>query len=128
MLQNLSDQIRQCHARATEARARASETADPALRAEFEQMEQGWLRLAESYALSERLQHYLLEQDTKIARRGEWQSVATAPFDRNIELAVIRSSVPHAVAFPCRRILGGWMDAEAKERIDVRPTHWRDWL
>ncbi|MGA7972896.1 MAG: hypothetical protein WCA36_08820 [Pseudolabrys sp.] len=128
MLQNLSDQIRQCHARATEARARAAETADPALRAEFEQMEQGWLRLAESYALSERLQHYLLEQDTKIARRGEWQSVATAPFDRNIELAVIRSSVPHAVAFPCRRILGGWMDAEAKERIDVRPTHWRDWL
>jgi hypothetical protein len=128
MLQNLSDQIRQSHARATEARARAAETADPALRAEFEQMEQGWLRLAESYALSERLQHYLLEQDTKIARRGEWQSVATAPFDRNIELAVIRSSVPHAVAFPCRRILGGWMDAEAKERIDVRPTHWRDWL
>lgn len=128
MLQNLSDQIRQCHTRATEARGRAAETADPALRAEFEQMEQGWLRLAESYALSERLQHYLLEQDTKIARRGEWQSVATAPFDRNIELAVIRSSVPHAVAFPCRRILGGWMDAEAKERIDVRPTHWRDWL
>ncbi len=91
-------------------------------------MEQGWLRLAESYALSERLQHFLLEQDTKIARRGEWQSVATAPFDRNIEIAVIRGSAPHAVAFRCRRILGGWMDAETKERIDVRPTHWRDWL
>jgi hypothetical protein len=31
------------------------------------------------------------------------------------------------LVFPCRRILGGWMKVETKERLDVRPTHWRDW-
>ena len=25
------------------------------------------------------------------------------------------------------RILSGWINAESKQRIDVRPTHWRDW-
>lgn len=128
MLQNLGDQIRHCHDRALEARRRAAETCDPNMRAEQEAMEHGWLRLAESYMLSERLQQYLLEQDAKIAKRGEWQPVATAPFDRNIELAVIRSATPHAVAFPCRRILHGWLDADTKESIDVQPTHWREWL
>jgi hypothetical protein len=57
----------------------------------------------------------------------EWQPVSTAPFDRDLELAVIGYHGPHALAFPCRRILGGWVNAKSKKRIDVRPTHWRDW-
>jgi hypothetical protein len=128
MLQNLGDHVRHCHARALEARRRAAETADPALRADFEQTEQGWLRLAESYMMSERLQAFLLEHDAKLAKRGEWRPVALAPFDRPIELAVIRGATPHAVAFPCRRVLHGWMDADTDEPIDVHPTHWREWL
>jgi hypothetical protein len=56
-----------------------------------------------------------------------WQHVSTAPFDRDLELAVIDDDGPHALVFPCRRILNGWMKAETKERLDVRPTHWRDW-
>ena len=56
-----------------------------------------------------------------------WQQIASAPFDIDIELAVIDSGGPHALVFPCRRILGGWMNAETKERLDVRPTHWRRW-
>jgi hypothetical protein len=54
--------------------------------------------------------------------------IATAPFDRDIELAVIDRDAAHALVFPCRRILGGWLKSETKERIDVRPTHWRDWF
>ena len=27
----------------------------------------------------------------------------------------------------CRRILGSWINAETKKRIDVWPTHWREW-
>jgi hypothetical protein len=57
----------------------------------------------------------------------EWQSVSIAPFDRDLELAVITEDGPHALVFPCRRILGGWIDAATKHRIDVRPTHWREW-
>ena len=57
----------------------------------------------------------------------EWQPIATAPFDRDLELAVINYDGVHALVFPCRRILGSWIDAETRERIDVRPTHWREW-
>jgi hypothetical protein len=57
----------------------------------------------------------------------EWQRIETAPFDRDLELAVIGYDGVHALVFPCRRILSSWIDAESKERIDVRPTHWREW-
>jgi hypothetical protein len=56
-----------------------------------------------------------------------WWEISTAPFDQDLELAVIDSDGPHALVFPCRRILGGWMKAETKERLDVHPTHWRAW-
>jgi hypothetical protein len=56
-----------------------------------------------------------------------WQNVSTAPFDRDLELAVIDGDGPHVLVFPCRRILSGWMKVETKERLDVHPTHWRDW-
>ena len=56
-----------------------------------------------------------------------WQPIITAPFARDIQLAVIDNDGPHALVFPCRRILNGWMNAETKERLDVRPTHWRQW-
>ncbi len=57
----------------------------------------------------------------------EWQPIATAPFDRDLELAVINYDGTHALAFPCRRILGSWINAETKKKIEVYPTHWREW-
>jgi hypothetical protein len=56
-----------------------------------------------------------------------WQPISTAPFDRDIELAVINADGTAALAFPCRRILRGWVDAETRQRIDLDPTHWREW-
>jgi hypothetical protein len=57
----------------------------------------------------------------------DWQPISTAPFEGVLELAVIDYDGPHALVFPCRRILRGWVNAETKERVDVRPTHWRTW-
>jgi hypothetical protein len=57
-----------------------------------------------------------------------WQPIATAPFDRNIGLAVNDYWGTHALVFPCRRILGGWIKAETKEQLDVHPTHWCEWV
>jgi len=56
-----------------------------------------------------------------------WQPVSTAPFDRDLELAVLDRDGPHALVFPCRRVLGGWVKAENREPLAVRPTHWREW-
>jgi hypothetical protein len=55
-----------------------------------------------------------------------WQPISTAPFDRDLELAVIDRGEIHALVFPCRHILGGWVHAETKRRIEVYPTHWRE--
>jgi hypothetical protein len=58
----------------------------------------------------------------------DWKPISVAPFDRYLELAVINSGGTHALAFPCRRILSGWLKADSNERIDVCPTHWREWV
>jgi hypothetical protein len=57
----------------------------------------------------------------------EWQPIATAPFDRELELAVLSSDEPHALVFACRRIVCGWINAETQKEVEVRPTHWRVW-
>lgn len=56
-----------------------------------------------------------------------WLPIHTAPSDIEIELAVIDRDGPHALVFPCRRALRGWIKAETGERIAVHPTHWRPW-
>jgi hypothetical protein len=55
----------------------------------------------------------------------EWQPIVSAPFDRDLELAVIDYDGTHAVAFPCR-ILSGWIKAETRKPVVVYPTHWRE--
>jgi hypothetical protein len=57
----------------------------------------------------------------------EWKSIDTAPFDRDVELAVIDGSGVHALTFPCRRVFGGWVNAQTRKRLYyLLPTHWRD--
>jgi hypothetical protein len=57
-----------------------------------------------------------------------WQPISSAPFDRELELAVVNEDGEHALVFPCRRAHGGWIDARTKRRLDVWPTHWREWV
>jgi len=57
----------------------------------------------------------------------EWNLIDTAPFDRDLELALIDSEGAHSLSFPCRRIEGGWIEAETKKRLYIRPSHWRGW-
>jgi len=56
-----------------------------------------------------------------------WQSIATAPFNRDLQLAVIDTRGVHALVFPCRRLLRGWAKAQTKSPVEVYPTHWREW-
>jgi hypothetical protein len=57
-----------------------------------------------------------------------WRPISTAPFDRDLELAVHDKDGHHALVFPCRRIPGGWMHADSKRWIDVSPAHWCEWV
>lgn len=59
--------------------------------------------------------------------KSMWQPISTAPFDRDLELAVIDRDGPHALVFPCRRVLTGWIKSATKERVDISPSHWRIW-
>jgi hypothetical protein len=56
-----------------------------------------------------------------------WLSIDTTPFNRDLELAVLDDDGSHAVVFPCRRILGGWVKAATGGPVNVHPTHWREW-
>ncbi len=58
-----------------------------------------------------------------------WQSVSIAPFNCDLQLAVIDEDGTHELIFPCRRVAGGWVKVNAKseERLDLLPTHWRLW-
>jgi hypothetical protein len=57
----------------------------------------------------------------------DWKPIDTAPFDREVELAVIDGAGVHTLTFPCRRVFSGWANAETKKRLYyISPTHWRD--
>ena len=57
----------------------------------------------------------------------DWHPIASAPSDRDLELAVIDRDGPHALVFPCRRTVAGWKNVETKQWVYVQPTHWREW-
>jgi hypothetical protein len=63
MLEQFSDQVRQCYQRAVEARAKADATNDPALKADFLAAENRWLSLASSFVLSESLGDFTAERE-----------------------------------------------------------------
>jgi hypothetical protein len=50
-----------------------------------------------------------------------WLPIHTAPFDAEIELAVIDRGGPHALVFPCRQALQGLTKAETGEKLAVHP-------
>jgi hypothetical protein len=57
----------------------------------------------------------------------QWEPIASAPFGRELELAVLDENGAHALAFACRRAADGWINAQTRHQVDVRPTHWREW-
>ncbi|MBB6414021.1 hypothetical protein HNQ71_006730 [Mesorhizobium sangaii] len=62
------------------------------------------------------------------ADHGEmWKPILSAPFGRNLELAVFDADGEHALVFACRKVRDGWTNAVTGARIDIHPTHWRDW-
>lgn len=63
----------------------------------------------------------------KAPGKAMWEQISSAPFDRDLELAVLDRDGVHALVFPCRRVLTGWIESATRARIEVSPTHWREW-
>jgi hypothetical protein len=133
MLSRLSDHIQACYERAAEAERCAQ--SEPAHQSYHLDMAKRWAFLARSYEFLESSERLLLAMDgsapnkRRLDQQRDWQPIATAPFDRDLRLAVIdQQGIAHALVFPCRRVLGGWLKAETKARIDLDPTHWQEWI
>jgi hypothetical protein len=125
MLQRLNEEIDDCLARAAEARRRAEAARDPQVQDDYRRQEQSWDRLAQCYRFAASLDRFL----PGIGADAEgWQPAASAPFDQQLELAVIDRHGTHALVFACRRDPEGWIDAQTGRRIEVVPTHWREWM
>jgi hypothetical protein len=60
---------------------------------------------------------------SRLVNASEWRDIASAPFDREIELAVMDGNVGALVR--CVRHGDGWLDAETLRPIKVTATHWR---
>jgi hypothetical protein len=73
----------------------------------------------------------------------EWKPIFSAPFDRDLELAVVEDDEPHILAFPCRSVHGapdplevtkpkpyafsGLQSWAAKSVVWLRPRKWLTW-
>lgn len=132
MLLLLSEHIRACYERAAQAEVAAR--LDPSAQSHHLEMAKRWTYLARSYEFVESLERFLLELDKSTPQHESmgkkppnWQPISTAPFDRDLHLAIIdQQGVAHTLVFPCRRILGGWIKSETKARLDIDPTHWQE--
>jgi hypothetical protein len=60
----------------------------------------------------------------RIVKAPEWRDIATAPFDRAIELAVIDGEIG-VLSVPCLRHGDAWFDTETLQPVSVAATHWR---
>ena len=56
-----------------------------------------------------------------------WEKISTAPYDRDLQLAVIEKDRVHPLVFACRRTANGWTKVSSMERVIISPTHWRVW-
>jgi hypothetical protein len=58
---------------------------------------------------------------------NDWQPIASAPFDRDIQVSVIEKGEVHALVSPCRQMHSGWLRASPRQLLFIEPTHWREW-
>jgi hypothetical protein len=125
MLQRLNGQISECLAHAADARSHAAQATDRRTKEDCLSLARSWNCLAESYQFAESLDRFLY--GTPEAADG-WQPASSAPADRWLELAVIDQKTTHQLVFPCCRTADGWVEARTHRRIEVAPTHWREWV
>jgi hypothetical protein len=82
MLQNMSQEVRECLRQAEDCAQRAKATSDPSVQRDFCDMEAHWLRLAKSYQFLEQLNTFTVHN----------QQLRTSLSERLTQLERIRAS------------------------------------
>jgi hypothetical protein len=54
-----------------------------------------------------------------------WRPISSAPFDHILEVQVADGFGAYALKFPCRLTEDGWVNAETKAALTVKPIAWR---
>jgi hypothetical protein len=54
-------------------------------------------------------------------------SMTSVPTEQQMRLAVVDNDGVHARVFPCYRIEDCRIHTESKAKVEVHPTHWREW-
>ena len=57
----------------------------------------------------------------------KWLPIAIAPSGADLEVGVMENGDVHALVFPVHKSGLSWVNASTKERVDIQPTHWRQW-
>jgi PAS domain S-box-containing protein len=81
MLRKLGEQVQACFDHALNARRKADRTADPALKADFLEMEKRWLTLAQSYEFTERVTDFTAQNADWRRRFDEWRRIGVRQDD-----------------------------------------------
>jgi len=61
---------------------------------------------------------------SRFASASQWRDIATAPFGRVVELAVIDGKIG-VLPLLFVRHGGDWLDAETLQPVSMTATHWR---
>jgi hypothetical protein len=67
------------------------------------------------------------EIDAAMDHGPVWEKIQTAPYDRDLQLAVVEGDRVYPLVFACRRTTSGWIKVSTTERVAISPTHWRVW-
>jgi hypothetical protein len=119
MLQSLSDHMRNCLQRAEIAGTQAKETDDLVRKAEFLNLEKSWVVLPGALSLPSGLSDscsITAQPECRSGSRLRRRRLIRSRARRLPWRAAARARIP-----PARRVLGGWINAETKKRIDLHP-------
>src|SRR5215475_6888885 len=130
MLEPLSEQVRECHERAAEAKGKAEATAAPALKAEFLYIERCWLALARSHTGTESLEDFRAantDRRRKFDERGQVDAGPDAALRlQQISTLVIQGGNLHSLYDRILDAAIGSDDSIISEDLDGIITSWNN--
>ena len=122
MLEQLSEQVRECYERAAEAKANAGASNDPALKTSYLDLERSWLLLARSFGATESLDDFTREiskrrkaSDKRLLPNIEWLWKSKSNRAGQILWSIVENNDDAIITMNLNGIISSWN--KSAERI-----------